>query len=292
MRGLSSYYQNMGVFERLFSVDYATRDLTQVKKAFNDFSELETRYPESPYAPAAHQYMIYLRNVLANHQIEVAQFYFNRQAYVAAANRASMVVEHYQGAPVVPDALVIMVKSYHQLRQTDLENQALQVLSYNYPNSIYAHEVVGKELSSQKIIIAPKQEKPLPPEPRQALAPPPHNPMMTAYQNNGLRGSTTTVADIVREMRKSGLIKPVTPQQAAALPAATQLATTGQQPAAATQPQVYAQITTKTSQKLTLADVWKNMSHSSKSDNSSKDAAGSTPPPVNNQVAQSNGDRR
>ena len=33
MRGLSDYYQNMGILERLFSVDLSTRDLTQIKKS-------------------------------------------------------------------------------------------------------------------------------------------------------------------------------------------------------------------------------------------------------------------
>ncbi len=297
MRGLSSYYQNMGVFERLFSVDYATRDLTQVKKAFNDFAELEKRYPESPYAPAAHQYMIYLRNVLANHQIEVAQFYFNRQAYVAAANRASMVVEHYQGAPVVPDALVIMVKSYHQLRQTDLENQALKVLAYNYPDSIYLHEVSGKELTSPKVVIAPKQEKSLPPEPKQALAPPshPNGAVVSSYQNNGVRGSTTTVADIVQDMRKSGLIKPAQPQQPVvqqqqAVQSVPQPAVQTKQvmTESVTSPDHTVQTAANTPQKVTLADVWKKLAPA-KSENASKDA---TSVPAHNQVVQSNGDRR
>jgi outer membrane protein assembly factor BamD len=279
MRGLASYYQNMGIFERMFSVDYATRDLTQVKKAFNDFSELETRYPQSPYAPAAHQYMIYLRNVLANHQIEVAQFYFNRQAYVASANRASMVVEHYQGAPVVPDALVIMVKSYHQLRQTDLENQAQQVLNLNYPDSIYVREVSGKELNSPKVMIAPRQQKPLPPEPKQAFAPPTSATTNSWWhassasstsstssarqaQTNGMRGSTTTVADIVQEMRKNSWVKPksATP---AATPSSAPARTTSvraqqavvkpvQQAAA---PAVVADNSKKSGTGMTLADV-------------------------------------
>jgi len=139
MRGLASYYQNVGVFERLFSVDFATRDLTQVKKSYNEFAQLIAVFPHSRYAPTAHQYMIYLRNILANHQLEVAQYYYQRKAYVAAANRASLVVEHYQGAPAVPKALVMMIRSYRQLHMTHLENQSMEVLKYNYPDSSYVN---------------------------------------------------------------------------------------------------------------------------------------------------------
>lgn len=133
MRGMSDYYQNLGVLERFFAVDLAKRDLTQLNKAYLDFDELVTRYPQSGYVPAAHQHMVYLRNTIANHQYEVAEFYYNHKAYVAAANRAADVVTHYEGAPVVPKALVMMIKSYHHLGETKLEQDAMRVLQYNYP---------------------------------------------------------------------------------------------------------------------------------------------------------------
>lgn len=142
MRGVSNYYQNLGVFERLFAVNLATRDLSQVKKSFEDFSALYNQYPQSPYAPAAHQYMIYLRNILADHELKVAQFYYNREAYVASANRANLLVRHYQGAPSVPDALVLMTKSYRKLHLTENANESLAVLQYNYPNSDYVKDAL------------------------------------------------------------------------------------------------------------------------------------------------------
>lgn len=140
MRGLSNYYQNLGIFEHFFAVDLATRDLTQIKKSYNDFAMLVRNYPHSQYAPAAHQYMIYLRNTLANHELQVAQYYYSRGAYVAAANRATLVVRHYQGAPAMPKALVIMAKSYRALGLTKNQQEAQQVLEYNYPNSSYVKE--------------------------------------------------------------------------------------------------------------------------------------------------------
>lgn len=144
MRGLSNYFQNLGVFERIFSVDLATRDLTQIRKSYHDFSELVNRFPNSRYAPAAHQYMVYLRNVMANHELQVAQYYYSHAAYMAAANRATNVVRHYQGAPAVPDALVIMVKSYRALHLTQNEQEAMTVLQYNYPDSQYTKDVLKK----------------------------------------------------------------------------------------------------------------------------------------------------
>lgn len=134
MRGISNYYQNMGIFERLFIVDLATRDLSQIRKSYTDFNELTMRFPHSRYTPSAHQYMIYLRNVLAAHELQVGEYYYNRKAYVASANRANDLIAHYQGAPSVVGGLVLLAKSYHQLGLRQSEQETLQVLKYNYPN--------------------------------------------------------------------------------------------------------------------------------------------------------------
>jgi len=136
MRGMSDYYQSLGIIERFFSVDLATRDLTQIRKAYYDFSELTTRFPNSTYTPAAHQYMIYLRDILADHELRVAEYYYQRKAYVAAVNRASDLIAHYQGAPAVVDGMILLVKAYHQLGMTRNEQEAFTVLKYNYPNAV------------------------------------------------------------------------------------------------------------------------------------------------------------
>lgn len=134
MRGLSDYYQNLGVIERLFTVDLATRDLTQIQKSYADFDELVVRFPNSRYTPSAHQYLVYLRNIMADHELEIAQYYYDRTAYIAAANRAASVVAHYQGAPAVMNALALMAKSYHQLHMNKLEQDTLTIIKFNYPN--------------------------------------------------------------------------------------------------------------------------------------------------------------
>lgn len=133
MRGLANYNKNIGLMERTFGADLATRDLAPMKKAFTDFQLLTKRFPNSTYTPSAHQYMVYLRNIFARHEFEVAQYYYKREAYVAAANRAGNVVAKYQGAPVVVNALVLMAKSYNKLGMTKAAQEALLVLKYNYP---------------------------------------------------------------------------------------------------------------------------------------------------------------
>ncbi len=135
MRGISNYYQNLGILERWFSLDLAKRDLVQIETSYSDFNEVVTHFPESEYAPAAHQYMIYLRNILADHEAHIAEYYYERGAYVAAADRASDLVAHFQGAPTVQDGLIIMAKSYHALGLNQQANDAMRVLQLNYPDT-------------------------------------------------------------------------------------------------------------------------------------------------------------
>jgi outer membrane protein assembly factor BamD len=109
------------------------RDPGLATDSYNDFSELVTKFPDSQFAPDSRGRMRYLRNLLAEHEVHVADYYFKRGAYTAAANRGRYVVEHYQESPSVPDGLAIMIQAYRLLDMQDLANASLHVLKENYP---------------------------------------------------------------------------------------------------------------------------------------------------------------
>ena len=81
--------------------------------------------------------MIYLRNVLAQFEINVAEFYLRRKAFIASADRAQYVIEHYQQAPQTGDALAILTRSYIGLERPQLAEQTRKVLALNYPDHPY-----------------------------------------------------------------------------------------------------------------------------------------------------------
>ena len=99
-----------------------------------DSSQLVSRFPDSPYAADAKARMVSLRNLLARHEINVANYYFRRGAYLAAANRGRYVVEHFQRTPAVPDGLAVMAQGYLLLGMEDLAQDSIQVLAMNYPD--------------------------------------------------------------------------------------------------------------------------------------------------------------
>ncbi len=134
MKGLASFTEGSGLFESFLPTDMTSRDPGSARESFAHFAQLMARYPESRYAPDAQKRMIHLRNLLARYEIHVANYYFKRGAYLAAANRGRYVVENFQQTPAVPDALAVMVQGYHLLEMPELEANALTVLRTNYPN--------------------------------------------------------------------------------------------------------------------------------------------------------------
>lgn len=134
IRGVVNMEHNLNWVYNAFPCDPAKRDLTSLQCAFTDFQKLIQQYPCSVYSADAQKRMIYIRNSFARRELQVAEFYFKRHAYVAAANRASYIVEHLPGTSQVPTALIIMVKSYRALGDNELANEALEVLKLNYPN--------------------------------------------------------------------------------------------------------------------------------------------------------------
>ena len=77
--------------------------------------------------------MVYLRARLARHEINVANYYFTRGSYLAAANRGRYVIENFPQTPAIGDALAVMVQAYQLLGLNDLANDSLSILIKNYP---------------------------------------------------------------------------------------------------------------------------------------------------------------
>ena len=141
LRGLINFSSGKGLVERHLPRDASQRDPGASLQAFNDFSELIKRFPDSRYVADSQLRMRHLRNILAQHEVNVANWYMRRGAFVAAANRARYVIENYQQTPAMPEALILMAKSYKVLELDDLSADALRVLELNYPNHPGIEEV-------------------------------------------------------------------------------------------------------------------------------------------------------
>ncbi|UHD18048.1 outer membrane protein assembly factor BamD [Thiocapsa bogorovii] len=131
LKGLVNYNRSVGFLDRYVPVDASQRDPGSALDAFVDFSVLVERFPDSRYAEDARQRMLYLRNNLAKHEVNVARYYMRRGAYLAAANRANYVIERFQRTSAVESALVVLIDAYTALGKKELAADAKRVLDLN-----------------------------------------------------------------------------------------------------------------------------------------------------------------
>ncbi len=131
IRGLVSFEGGANWLERAFNADMSKRPPQEARQSFQSFQTLVQNYPKSPYAADARQRMVYLRNRLAEYELEVAKYYMKRGAYVGALNRARGLIETYDGAPAVNGALKIAAEAYYRLGMNDLAMIAENIRTEN-----------------------------------------------------------------------------------------------------------------------------------------------------------------
>lgn len=133
MKGLMNFISGITVTQRYLPLKIAKHDLASMKDSFSTFTTLIHLFPHSRYAPDAYYRLIYIRNLLAEHELDVARYYYGQGADVAAANRASGVVKHFDGTPFVIPAMKLMIKAYRRMGNSVLANRTQRLLNYNYP---------------------------------------------------------------------------------------------------------------------------------------------------------------
>ncbi len=144
LKGLVNFNDNLGLLGSITAQDLTERDPKALRDSFDAFRELVAKFPDSKYTPDATIRLKYLVNAMASHEVHVARYYMRRGAYVAAANRAQSVVQQYQQAPAVYDALTIMVSAYDRLQMPELRDDAQRVLATNFPEGAAAPVVTEK----------------------------------------------------------------------------------------------------------------------------------------------------
>jgi len=131
LKGIVNFNRRLGFLTRFIPTDTSQRDPGAALDSYKDFATLTRKFPDSEYSADARKRMIFLRNNLAKFELHVARYYMERGAYVAAANRASEVVEKFQRTPAVKEALEIMIAAYQKLGKDKLAADTQRVLTLN-----------------------------------------------------------------------------------------------------------------------------------------------------------------
>lgn len=131
LKGLINFNRGQGLLDAWFPRHPSRHDPAVLQQAFNDFSSLVKRFPDSKYAGDAHRRMIYLRDQLAEKEIQIAEFYIKRKSWISSARRAETVIENYPSTVWTKRALEIMLQSYKKLGLNKLAEDTQRVIDYN-----------------------------------------------------------------------------------------------------------------------------------------------------------------
>ena len=130
MKGLAKFSKEKELLSTVPLLGELTykRDLTRAKASFEELTEFISRFPESNYIGDPKRRMLFLRSLIAKQEIEVAEFYIQRKAYIAAISRADYIIANLPNSKEVKRALEIKVQAYGLMGKDSLKKQASEVL--------------------------------------------------------------------------------------------------------------------------------------------------------------------
>src|SRR5574337_300076 len=126
------YYTGLSYFRQMEKVD---RDQTMTKKAAREFQTLVSEFRNSQFASDAQAILVECQRRLAERELYVGKFYFNREAYGAAIPRFESVLKEYSGSEYEDQALYYLGESLWELEQKEPAKDAFHRLIAKFPDS-------------------------------------------------------------------------------------------------------------------------------------------------------------
>ena len=137
LKGIVNFQEQSSMFSSFGGQDLSERDQSASRAAYTAFAELVKRFAQSKYAPDARLRMNYIVNALAQHEVNIARYYYERGAYVAAVNRAQSAIGEYRDAPALEEAVFVLYQSYDALKLLTLRDDSKRVMEKSFPGSSY-----------------------------------------------------------------------------------------------------------------------------------------------------------
>jgi outer membrane protein assembly factor BamD len=141
MMGITNFNNGRSFFQKHLPYDMSQHNPEVYIEAYNQLKKSVLINPKANYVDDAIRRMLYINNVSATYQYNIAKFYFDHKAYTAAINRAEVIIRNYPQTNVIQDALVLCIKSYNTLTLSDQENRYIEILRKNYPHNAYLRSI-------------------------------------------------------------------------------------------------------------------------------------------------------
>lgn len=122
-------------------VERPDRDQKVTRKALDAFQELLRLYPTSRYIPKTRQRIVEVTNLLAAHELSVAQFYMrfgDGRLCQGSIERLEQVTTEFPQFVLMDATLYYLGISYDKCKRTEQSEQAFRDLEEKFPNSRFA----------------------------------------------------------------------------------------------------------------------------------------------------------
>lgn len=132
------FYSGMSYYKQIESVGRTQRPIEKAKLIFE---KLISKYPYSKYSKKALKLIKLINIHLSENAFFRGLYYFNAGMWKQAAYMYKIVLDQYQGLPIIPKALYYIVVCYRNLNNKKMELKYKELLLSQYPLSIYAKRV-------------------------------------------------------------------------------------------------------------------------------------------------------
>jgi len=125
--GMSYYHQSESAYhEQIFS-----------KKARDTFTSLLARSPNNVYKKEVSEKLNLMINRMAEHEMIIGKFYYDRDFYVGAINRFIVVKNEYLTSDAAAESLYWLASAYLALNQHDYAQETIHKLTQQFPDNTW-----------------------------------------------------------------------------------------------------------------------------------------------------------
>lgn len=135
LAALSNARLSDNFMQDLFRINSSERAVDMVRNAYGSFQTLLRTYPQSQYSEDAQQWVVYLKNRLAEHDLEIVKFYMKRDAYVAVANRVQEMIVLHPETQALAEALPLLRQAFIEMGINDSAEQVSKLIEANQDRS-------------------------------------------------------------------------------------------------------------------------------------------------------------
>lgn len=116
-------------------IDSHDTNLESARLALKEFERLNMLYPRNPYRDTVAFNLQRTKDILADHEFMIGEFYFKKGSYEGALSRFFGILREYPGYADTPKVLGRVVESLGELGREEKAREYLGVLERQYPES-------------------------------------------------------------------------------------------------------------------------------------------------------------